>query len=238
MLKLNVSDSNYDEPISPIDSTPCLQSRDLATSGFGEMYAVRCEFEPRHGTCQPFIANGDESYYFKHIHHCASDCMAQCSVDRCFLAINPGSGPASISRWTYNVYTGDCQTFNYSGCGGNANNFYTAESCRAACMRAPCSMQEYQGSSACFAHSPLSRWYFVQDDYVTECKEGDYTGCIGNRNNFKTKAECEGLCIQTANTTTPGDFTVMSSQQVTLMVANTTVGCLILHQCYQTQSQI
>jgi hypothetical protein len=51
----------------------------------------------------------------------------------CSLPPEPGDCNGSIGRFAYEPRTGLCQPFVYGGCGGNANNFETAEACYAAC---------------------------------------------------------------------------------------------------------
>ncbi|GFO07961.1 kunitz-type serine protease inhibitor [Plakobranchus ocellatus] len=47
----------------------------------------------------------------------------------------PGKCGAQFVRWYFNVHMGACSWFTYSGCGGNRNNFRTAEECERRCMR-------------------------------------------------------------------------------------------------------
>lgn len=51
-------------------------------------------------------------------------CHQQPEVGHCY---------ASEERWFFNWGTGLCKTFNYSGCGGNNNNFDSQEACRDNC---------------------------------------------------------------------------------------------------------
>ena len=39
-----------------------------------------------------------------------------------------------MSRWRYVPSIGQCENFIYGGCGGNANNFETFESCERKCI--------------------------------------------------------------------------------------------------------
>ncbi|CAL1545708.1 unnamed protein product [Lymnaea stagnalis] len=54
----------------------------------------------------------------------------------CRQAPVPGKCGAQFMRWYFNVHMGACSWFTYSGCGGNQNNFRTAEECEAKCMGA------------------------------------------------------------------------------------------------------
>lgn len=42
------------------------------------------------------------------------------------------------SRWFYNHQTQNCESFIYSGCGGNANHFLTEEACQSRCVIGAC----------------------------------------------------------------------------------------------------
>src|SRR5262249_7621910 len=49
------------------------------------------------------------------------------------LPADPGPFAAAIPPWVFGAQTGKCETFIYGGCGGNANNFKTADECVKAC---------------------------------------------------------------------------------------------------------
>ncbi|XP_055343466.1 mucin-5AC-like isoform X2 [Paramacrobiotus metropolitanus] len=51
----------------------------------------------------------------------------------CSEPADTGVCHAEITRWYLNPATGVCQTFVYSGCGGNKNRYLTEERCKAAC---------------------------------------------------------------------------------------------------------
>uniref|UniRef100_A0A8C5WTJ8 BPTI/Kunitz inhibitor domain-containing protein n=1 Tax=Laticauda laticaudata TaxID=8630 RepID=A0A8C5WTJ8_LATLA len=52
----------------------------------------------------------------------------------CQLPKAEGWCKASFPRFYFNAATGNCEKFIYGGCGGNKNNFFTLEQCRAACQ--------------------------------------------------------------------------------------------------------
>ena len=54
--------------------------------------------------------------------------------DICSLPAESGPCLAAMPRWAFNPQTGMCEGFTYGGCGGNANNFATFETCVAACV--------------------------------------------------------------------------------------------------------
>ncbi|OON22328.1 Kunitz/Bovine pancreatic trypsin inhibitor domain protein [Opisthorchis viverrini] len=41
---------------------------------------------------------------------------------------------------------------------------------------------------------PVRRFYYDKD--LGECKEFTYSGCLGNLNNFESKASCKMVCIE------------------------------------------
>lgn len=51
----------------------------------------------------------------------------------CNLPAKIGTCASKEIRWHYNAAKKICETFKYSGCGGNANNFGTREECEAFC---------------------------------------------------------------------------------------------------------
>jgi hypothetical protein len=64
------------------------------------------------------------------------ECETTCPpvTDVCSLPGVVGPCEAIIPRFYYNAVTGQCESFEYGGCGGNANNFLTQEECEAACL--------------------------------------------------------------------------------------------------------
>lgn len=57
-----------------------------------------------------------------------------CAADICHLPAVPGPCGGHELSFFYNVTSGRCETFPYSGCGGNANRFGTRAACRRACL--------------------------------------------------------------------------------------------------------
>jgi len=54
-------------------------------------------------------------------------------VDICTLPAETGPCEAEVPRFYFNSSTGQCESFTYGGCYGNANNFETIQACEAAC---------------------------------------------------------------------------------------------------------
>uniref|UniRef100_A0A8C2Y7V0 BPTI/Kunitz inhibitor domain-containing protein n=1 Tax=Coturnix japonica TaxID=93934 RepID=A0A8C2Y7V0_COTJA len=57
-----------------------------------------------------------------------------CAADICHLPAVPGPCGGHELSFFYNVTSGQCETFPYSGCGGNANRFGTWAACRRVCL--------------------------------------------------------------------------------------------------------
>ena len=57
---------------------------------------------------------------------CAAD-------DMCEQKKEEGDCDASVTRWYYDETDNSCKPFDYSGCGGNLNNFASREDCEGMC---------------------------------------------------------------------------------------------------------
>ncbi|KAK7939000.1 hypothetical protein WMY93_002326 [Mugilogobius chulae] len=55
------------------------------------------------------------------------------SPEECQLSVDPGDCDGAERRFFYNTTTRRCQSFTYSGCGGNKNNFLHRRSCYRKC---------------------------------------------------------------------------------------------------------
>ncbi|KAF0992329.1 hypothetical protein HZS_5153 [Henneguya salminicola] len=56
------------------------------------------------------------------------------NVSRCEQTMDPGFCYLIISRFYFNILTKKCHIFNYTGCGGNLNNFVTIAECESYCI--------------------------------------------------------------------------------------------------------
>ena len=57
------------------------------------------------------------------------------ATDVCQLPAKAGNCRARIKRYYYNADVGTCQSFIYSGCNGNENNFKSVNECRKQCHK-------------------------------------------------------------------------------------------------------
>ncbi|KAM7288500.1 boophilin-H2 [Ixodes scapularis] len=97
----------------------------------------RCE-DFRYGGCK-----GNENN-FQLIEDCKKACEAPESTGNdyehadfetsCKVPAEVGPCAAGMRRWFFNANTGACETFLYSGCGGNDNNYESQEECEFVCQ--------------------------------------------------------------------------------------------------------
>lgn len=92
--------------------------------------------------CQPFTYNGagGNSNRFSNETYCLKTCSENYSNlfpegdAACQLPKERGDCRAMILRWHYDASTRDCDTFLFSGCHGNGNQFESKKSCRSLCV--------------------------------------------------------------------------------------------------------
>ncbi|XP_011062335.1 PREDICTED: papilin [Acromyrmex echinatior] len=122
----------------------------------------------------------------------------------CGLKKDRGSCRDFTVKWFYDTDYGGCSRFWYGGCEGNENRFKTQEECKEVCVqpkgKAVCFLPKISGP--CEGYHPT--WYY--DTGRKQCGQFVYGGCLGNANKFKTREECEELCV-TPNDIDPCDQT-------------------------------
>ncbi|PRD24898.1 UNVERIFIED_CONTAM: BPTI/Kunitz domain-containing protein [Trichonephila clavipes] len=107
-----------------------------------------------------------------------------------------GSCSSYVKMYYYDPQYEMCREFVYTGCDGNNNRFSSKAECERECgevdiegtLNDVCSLPKAEG----FCRGKIWRWYF--DFSVTKCKPFKYTGCSGNKNNFKTYSDCVAKC--------------------------------------------
>jgi hypothetical protein len=95
---------------------------------------VRYGLDPNTGFCEPFNWGGcgGNANNFLTLAECEAACPPP---ETCLLPADPGPCQAAIPRFHYNACTSQCESFNWGGCGGNANNFVTLNECEQSCSR-------------------------------------------------------------------------------------------------------
>lgn len=103
----------------------------------------------------------------------------------CTLPQLVGNCSQQITRYYYDVQSGKCKQFVYSGCNGNLNNFELEDECNLRCV---CSRPKDEGTGS----SQMTRYFY--NDNQKKCESFFYKGSAGNGNRFLTRPQCEKMC--------------------------------------------
>ncbi|XP_037577153.1 boophilin-H2-like [Dermacentor silvarum] len=111
---------------------------------------------------------------------------------RCYKPLEAGICGARIPRWYYDLRSGTCKVFTYSGCGGNSNNFASELKCQKECI--PRHLQRIVCSQF-----PMPRpcnfgphWHF--DPITNTCNRYPWGRCGSNANRFPSCEACMRRC--------------------------------------------
>ncbi|PKU28283.1 protein ambp [Limosa lapponica baueri] len=91
--------------------------------------------------CEAFLyggclGNGNNFYSEK-------ECLQACRTEAaCRLPIVQGPCQKPVTRWAFDAAQGKCITFNYGGCKGNGNQFYSEKECKEYCGAPPLAEDE------------------------------------------------------------------------------------------------
>ncbi|CAG2212152.1 PAPLN [Mytilus edulis] len=113
---------------------------------------------------------------------------AQLVDNVCDLKKDVGPCNARMSRYHYDVDSGECKQFFYGGCDGNENNFKTKQECFTDCEKRVCTLVVHYGSGG----AKIKRWFYNSE--TMKCETFIYGGSYGNKNSFKKKRSCKKLC--------------------------------------------
>lgn len=120
------------------------------------------------------------------------ECEHECSprVPVCLLPFEKGPCVGDVSSWYFNYLTKKCEEFSYGGCYGNANRFKSLYECENRCFPTDiCHLEPESGP----CKSIVVTWY--HNSTTDTCEQFQYSGCLGNQNNFFVKDDCEKTCI-------------------------------------------
>ncbi|XP_038598197.1 tissue factor pathway inhibitor 2 [Tachyglossus aculeatus] len=68
---------------------------------------------------------------------CVKFCSPKSNMPKfCSSPLDRGSCSAHVTRYYFNIKSGTCEEFSYSGCGGNHNNFISQKDCTKTCSQA------------------------------------------------------------------------------------------------------
>ncbi|CAB3398665.1 unnamed protein product [Caenorhabditis bovis] len=171
--------------------------------------------------CRAFAYSGcgGNSNRFMTMSQCQTACyvfntMNEAEMD-CHLPMHIGYGkndenclPQAGFRFYYDRNYGKCSQMWYLGCGGNANNFYSYETCQRTCqpLKTPAIERKPRASREVCYEAPgdrgtcatnssvvaLQRWTYTASS--ARCSQFTYSGCGGNRNRFATEHICQQTC--------------------------------------------
>uniref|UniRef100_A0A1I7XIJ1 ADAM_spacer1 domain-containing protein n=1 Tax=Heterorhabditis bacteriophora TaxID=37862 RepID=A0A1I7XIJ1_HETBA len=127
------------------------------------------------------------------------------SREACHLNVAVGKCKGAFDSWYYEVATGSCVAFKYSGCSGNANRFATKEDCEDLCVRRS-DFQAITGSDGPPGANTIcdeakdtgpctnfvTKWYYNKADGT--CNRFHYGGCEGTGNKFDNEQGCKAAC--------------------------------------------
>uniref|UniRef100_A0A8B9NQ28 Protein AMBP n=1 Tax=Apteryx owenii TaxID=8824 RepID=A0A8B9NQ28_APTOW len=106
------------------DPGPC---SGMLTRFFYNSSSMACETF-LYGGC---LGNGNNFYSEK-------ECLQACRTEAaCRLPIVQGPCQKPVIRWAFDAAQGKCITFNYGGCKGNGNQFYSEKECKEYCGAPP-----------------------------------------------------------------------------------------------------
>ncbi|KAK6753440.1 hypothetical protein RB195_012807 [Necator americanus] len=99
--------------------------------GTGNAGLSRWYYNPDDRQCLPFQYNGKRGN--QNNFETQTECERTCPEELCLLSIDRGACGGRQTRYAFNRQTSQCVPFDYTGCGGNLNNFVTMMDCMATC---------------------------------------------------------------------------------------------------------
>ncbi|CDW53418.1 papilin [Trichuris trichiura] len=201
---------------SHLPLNPCFHRRDPGPCRASHR---RWFYDSRVNMCHPFTYGGcgGNANNFESFSSCMVKCGPEILSSRCLHPTDRGDCSGHFVRFHYDSDSKTCKEFVYGGCGGTGNNFATKQECLKACAKAEPEDESKKFLKA--VHTPVSiqptlilptedsckqpkmrgncnkyelRYFF--NAHVNRCEFFFYSGCGGNRNNFKTLSQCELFC--------------------------------------------
>ncbi|XP_035782943.1 papilin-like isoform X2 [Anopheles albimanus] len=169
-------------------------------------YQGRFYFDSEKGVCTLFTYTGcgGNQNNFQTEAECEQACGREQNV--CELPQERGDCESNEERWFYDRRAQRCLSFNYSGCGGNGNNFYRQDECERQCsgptqvdLRGPTDPEPVQNASRCeqipdFGNGEDDLILYYYDAERQTCALFRYSGSGGNTNRFASVEECDRVC--------------------------------------------
>ncbi|XP_028725704.1 tissue factor pathway inhibitor 2 [Peromyscus leucopus] len=89
---------------------------------------------------------------------CKDFCEPRKLPSFCSSPKDEGLCSANVTRYYFNSRNKACETFTYTGCGGNENNFYYLDDCDRACIKAPKTSKKRKTGSGFRIRRKPRRW--------------------------------------------------------------------------------
>lgn len=153
-------------------------------------------FNPKKQRCERYLGCEHNENHFETIEQCQERC-GQFEQNPCSLPKDGGLKCAKVQpmqNYWFNAQTQSCELFDYSGCGGNGNNFVEESECWETCgkfVKNPCNYPLRVGY-AC--PNGTSQEVFGFNRKTKSCERYTYAGCGGYPNRFRSASECWEAC--------------------------------------------
>ncbi|XP_058811937.1 papilin isoform X2 [Topomyia yanbarensis] len=193
------------QPAERFDTRYCFVEMDSGDRDCTE-YERRFFYDRNSGTCTEFTytgCGGNENNFASF-----NDCDKACGRAENACNLQPAYGRCSENetRWYYDQRSQRCHSFTFSGCEGNANNFYSERECEQQCRPAaptPAPVAPAPGPSAGVCDEPYDYGtgndptiVYIYSKERSSCEQNYYSGEGGNGNRFSSHEQCERQCGQ------------------------------------------
>ncbi|XP_070137591.1 papilin isoform X5 [Drosophila bipectinata] len=164
--------------------------------------ATRWFYNSQEGLCDEFVftgCGGNANNYASE-----EECQEQCHDAQTTCSLPPVRGRCDdlSRRWYFDERSGRCHEFEFTGCRGNRNNFFSEQECLGYCnpgaqpVEPPAPAPTYSvctlAPEAGECDNITTAWFY--DNEQMACTAFSYSGCGGNGNRFETRDQCERQC--------------------------------------------
>lgn len=145
----------------------------------------RFYYDSKSNSCKFFeyAGFGGNRNNFQSVEECNLNCPIR---SPCVESLDRGSGSGRLQQWYYNLASGLCVSFVYTGRGGNRNRFIFKSLCQEKCIG--CAEKQERGPCLGF------QTRYSYNGTSGECERFIYGGCKGSRNRFHSPEECRRRC--------------------------------------------
>ncbi|EDV43612.1 uncharacterized protein Dana_GF16440, isoform A [Drosophila ananassae] len=165
--------------------------------------ATRWFYNSQEGLCDEFVytgCGGNANNYASE-----EECQEECHDAQTTCSLPPVRGRCDeISRrWYFDERSGRCHEFEFTGCRGNRNNFFSEQECLSYCPNPGTQPVEPPAPAPTYSVCTLApeagecdnittAWFYDNDQMA--CTAFSYSGCGGNGNRFESRDQCERQC--------------------------------------------